>query len=71
MAIPLGTLATRQTLGRWCAAASRIECTTAIGARRCVEMTKLLQGRSVNGREMACSIFGYKTLASEICYRCD
>src|ERR1035441_6890820 len=38
MAIPLGTLATRQTSGRPCAAASRVECTT-IWVRRC-EMKK-------------------------------
>jgi hypothetical protein len=30
MAIPVGTLATRQTSGRSCAAASRIECITTI-----------------------------------------
>ena len=36
MAIPSGTLATHQTSGGPCAAASRIECTTTIWARRCV-----------------------------------
>ena len=35
MAIPLGTLATRQTSGRPCAEASQVECTTTIWARRC------------------------------------
>jgi len=46
MAIPLGTLATRQTSGRPRAAASRIECTTTIWARSCVEMKRVLNSHN-------------------------